>query len=522
MFNKEKKTKSVFSGGRPIDRLADEIAPWWQKKFTYVRKTKVKTWQGALVLAFVTGITVSIIWTTEFGLHIFSNAVNSSATLKIFPESDVVSIGETFPVDVVLDTKGNDVVVVRAIIEFNTSNFEFLDYDLSESIFSPNNECQHNGGPCNIFEDDRSNGKVGITLAKPTPGVNTSSGVVARFNFKSRNIIANSATDIKIKYDAQNVYTDSDVIFDDPGAADILQSAFPFYITVTAPQCEFYTYSDWGGCEIGNIQYRTIVDRQPLGCDPVNVQLSQSCQYESPICTSFAYSEWTECQPNNKQTRTVTSSSPLECVGGTPILEQSCQYIENKQAPTCDAFTYSNWSECQPNGKQTRTVVSSAPAGCADGNVIIEQDCTYTIPTCESFVYSSWTSCLDRQQKRSITGVAPQGCVGGQPILTQSCNDNKNDDKDDGKGKSSDKKKPKFVDFPLTLSKKRGEAVWWKATDNKKVSSYTIKFNGKTVKKRTATFIIPINTPRGPHILKVKASDKAGNNASRTSIVWVR
>jgi hypothetical protein len=43
-------------------------------------------------------------------------------------------------------------------------------------------------------------------------------------------------------------------------------------------------------------------------------------------CTSFTYTAWTECQPNNTQTRTVTSSSPSGCSGGTPVLEQSCSY----------------------------------------------------------------------------------------------------------------------------------------------------------------------------------------------------
>ena len=47
---------------------------------------------------------------------------------------------------------------------------------------------------------------------------------------------------------------------------------------------------------------------------------------ESTTCTSFTYTAWSECQPNNTQTRTVTSSSPSGCTGGTPVLEQSCSY----------------------------------------------------------------------------------------------------------------------------------------------------------------------------------------------------
>ena len=42
----------------------------------------------------------------------------------------------------------------------------------------------------------------------------------------------------------------------------------------------------------------------------------------SPRCT-YTYSEWGPCQPNNTQTRTVISSSPAGCAG-TPVLSQSC------------------------------------------------------------------------------------------------------------------------------------------------------------------------------------------------------
>ncbi len=49
-------------------------------------------------------------------------------------------------------------------------------------------------------------------------------------------------------------------------------------------------------------------------------------------------------------------------------------------APTCTYFTYSDWSDCQPNNTQTRTVISSSPQGCTGGNPIITRSCTYTPP----------------------------------------------------------------------------------------------------------------------------------------------
>lgn len=42
------------------------------------------------------------------------------------------------------------------------------------------------------------------------------------------------------------------------------------------------------------------------------------------ICTSFTYSNWTACQSNETQSRTVINYSPEGCTGGNPILTQSC------------------------------------------------------------------------------------------------------------------------------------------------------------------------------------------------------
>ena len=55
-----------------------------------------------------------------------------------------------------------------------------------------------------------------------------------------------------------------------------------------------------------------------------------------PPCT-YTYSDWSACQPNNTQTRTVISSSPPGC-GGTPVLTQSCK------TPTFQGTLSGYWS----------------------------------------------------------------------------------------------------------------------------------------------------------------------------------
>jgi hypothetical protein len=53
----------------------------------------------------------------------------------------------------------------------------------------------------------------------------------------------------------------------------------------------------------------------------------------------------------------------------------SCEY----PAPTCDSFTYSDYGECQADGTQTRTVLTSLPDGCEDGEPVLSQGCDYDL-----------------------------------------------------------------------------------------------------------------------------------------------
>ncbi len=147
-----------------------------------------------------------------------------------------------------------------------------------------------------------------------------------------------------------------------------------------------------------------------------------SCAPPPQTCTSFTYSDWGACQPDGTQTRTVISSSPAGCTGGTPVLSQTCTYVPPPS--TCTSFTYSDWGACQPDGTQTRTVVSSSPTGCTGGSPVLTQSCTYVPPsqTCTSFTYSDWGACQpDGTQTRMVVSSSPAGCTGGTPVLSQSC-----------------------------------------------------------------------------------------------------
>ncbi len=51
-----------------------------------------------------------------------------------------------------------------------------------------------------------------------------------------------------------------------------------------------------------------------------------------PAACTYTYSAWTACQPDNTQSRTVISSSPAGCTG-TPVLSQTCTYVPPPTTP---------------------------------------------------------------------------------------------------------------------------------------------------------------------------------------------
>ena len=207
-----------------------------------------------------------------------------------------------------------------------------------------------------------------------------------------------------------------------------------------------YTYSAWGSCQSTNTQTRTVLSSSPAGCTGTPA-VSQACTYvppppvtldgaalystncsgchgalasttvtkptsaatiqsminsgamgtgvqaltsaqvqaiadaingstPPPAACAYTYSTWGTCQSSNTQTRTVLSSSPAGCTG-TPVVSQACVYVP--PPPAACAYTYSTWGTCQSSNTQTRTVLSSSPAGCT-GTPVVSQTCVYVPP----------------------------------------------------------------------------------------------------------------------------------------------
>ena len=405
---------------RPIDKTVESTYSQWGKTFTLIKKTKVKTWQGVFLIAFLAGSVSALIWGTALNIQTTSEAEGETAILSLDPVTQDVSTGETFDLDIILNTNDNDVVAVRAIVNYDTSNFSLENWNTDNSVFSSNNTCVYNGKPCEIVSNDTANGIIDITLSKPSGGVNTSSGVIATLTFRALQSVA--ADNITFNFTAGS-YDDSDVILDGIGddgeGTDILASVINSAITVDMPTCESFSYSDWGACQPGGTQTRTILTRSPEGCVGGNPLTTQECVYVPPTCTSFTYNDWGECQPDSTRSRTVASSFPDGCIGGDPKLTESCNYTG---VTTCTSFTYNDWGECQPNNTRSRTVASRSPENCSGGNPILTEACTYVLPACTSFTYSDWGECRpDGTRIRTVISSSPANCDASGAIISEEC-----------------------------------------------------------------------------------------------------
>jgi len=98
----------------------------------------------------------------------------------------------------------------------------------------------------------------------------------------------------------------------------------------------------------------------------------------------------------------------------------------SSEETTCTSFDYTDWGECQSDGTQTRKVTESYPDGCTGGDPDLSQSCDYQEPAsddviCTRFKYSKWGVCIDGVQSRTVTSSYPSGCVDGDPILTRTC-----------------------------------------------------------------------------------------------------
>lgn len=137
------------------------------------------------------------------------------ATLGLELSGRPEALNDNLSISIYVNTGGQNVVAVAAYLYYDKTNFQALNIDFSDSVFT------------NTFENtiDASNGKIKIAQAKPTPGVNISKGLVAKVNFK---VIghASPANDNFIFDFTPGSTLDSNIVLDDGKGTDIISGVY--------------------------------------------------------------------------------------------------------------------------------------------------------------------------------------------------------------------------------------------------------------------------------------------------------
>jgi len=197
--------------------------------------------------------------------------------------------------------------------------------------------------------------------------------------------------------------------------------------------CNAFTYNAWtpAVCPASGAQTRTVATSAPAGCTGGSPVVAQTCTFVPPPPDGAALyaAKCAGCHgplaTSTKAGRTAAQITAANMTQGLSAAE--VQAVANALATVVPACTYTSgaWGACQVNGTQTRTV-TAAPAGCTGTPPATTQACTYVPPvvTCTSFTYSAPTPAVcpsSGQQTRTVVSSSPAGCTGGTPVLTVAC-----------------------------------------------------------------------------------------------------
>ena len=88
-------------------------------------------------------------------------------------------------------------------------------------------------------------------------------------------------------------------------------------------------------------------------------------------------SNWSECMPDGTQTRVCTDKNNCGTVFNKPVEIRSCEYIESP--PVCEEnWTCTEWSACLPNGTQTRVCTDQNNCGTEENMPAETAECEYS------------------------------------------------------------------------------------------------------------------------------------------------
>ncbi len=137
----------------------------------------------------------------------------NNETLFLSTDSGVYRANASFPINILINTHGQNVVVVAAYINYNPSLFQ-VTIDTTGSIFTTEAE----------KTVDTTNGVIKITRGIPTPGVNVTNGKVATINIIGLTDVTPSVDNFTFQFSA-GATVDSNIILNDGLGTDIMSGA---------------------------------------------------------------------------------------------------------------------------------------------------------------------------------------------------------------------------------------------------------------------------------------------------------
>jgi len=173
-------------------------------------KNSLKTPTGIAVLIaliFVLGI---LFWKIDGIKEMLTSLVGTEEKAVLFLTSNKANCkaGENVNIDLKLNSNNQDIVALDVIVNYNPDYFALKSADTSNSVFGNNNQCVYQDNFCQLI-DFSNPGEIEIVQAKPSPGVNTSDGLVAQLQFRCLKE-RNSEDNFTIDLDNSNVILDSE------------------------------------------------------------------------------------------------------------------------------------------------------------------------------------------------------------------------------------------------------------------------------------------------------------------------
>ncbi|MEM3062756.1 MAG: cohesin domain-containing protein [Nitrososphaerota archaeon] len=179
----------------------------------------------AVLLFYVSLLQISSVYHTSLLelMTLEEAALVSSPKSYLFltPARDTVRVGEEFPVNIFVDTRSKNVVVVSANLSYDKDHLEVISVDLSGSLFELTAENEVN----------EAEGKIKITVGKPTPGVKTRKGKVATVYFRAKAAMTPYTPNIYFNFTPGSSFF-STVILDDKQGTNILVGVKGAKITI--------------------------------------------------------------------------------------------------------------------------------------------------------------------------------------------------------------------------------------------------------------------------------------------------